>query len=97
MLEGRKTALSSLQNPVTINAVPFSIIMIIMCFALVKELRNDPMMIREMYEQTAISNAVRYGIEEHGNNLELSVEPVDPESYCGVGNDYDSTAEEYTD
>lgn len=40
---------------------------------------------------------VRYGIEEHGDNFELAIEAVDPESDRGVGNDFDSTAEEYTD
>ncbi|EEH63952.1 transporter, betaine/carnitine/choline family [Gleimia coleocanis DSM 15436] len=97
LLMGGKTALSGLQNLVTVTALPFSVIIVLMCFALVKELRTDPMMIREHYEQTAISNAVRYGIEEHGDNFELAVEPVDPESDRGVGNDFDSTAEEYTD
>lgn len=97
LLMGGKTALSGLQNLVTISALPFSVIMVLMCFALVKELRNDPMMIRAHYEQTAIANAVRYGIEEHGDNFELSIEAVDPQSDRGVGNDFDSTAEEYTD
>lgn len=97
LLMGGKTALSGLQNLVTISALPFSAIMVLMCFALVKELRNDPMMIRAHYEQTAIANAVRYGIEEHGDNFELSIEAVDPQSDRGVGNDFDSTAEEYTD
>lgn len=49
LLMGGKTALSGLQNLVTISALPFSVIMVLMCFALVKELRNDPMMIRAHY------------------------------------------------
>lgn len=97
LLMGGATALSGLQNLVTISALPFAVIMVLMCVSLVKELRNDPMMIREHYQQTAIENAVRYGIEEHGDNFELSIEAVDPDSDRGVGNDFDSTAEELTE
>lgn len=97
LMMGGKTALSGLQNLVTISALPFAAIMVLMCISLVKELRNDPMMIREHYQQTAIENAVRYGIEEHGDNFELAIETVDPESDRGVGNEFDSTAEELTE
>lgn len=97
LMMGGSTALSGLQNLVTISVLPFAIIMVIMCISLVKELRNDPMMIREHYQKTAIENAVRYGIEEHGDNFELSVEAVHPDLDRGVGNDFDSTAEELTE
>lgn len=97
LMMGGKTALSGLQNLVTISALPFAAIMVLMCISLVKELRNDPMMIREHYQQMAIENAVRYGIEEHGDNFELAIEAVDPESDRGVGNEFDSTAEELTE
>lgn len=97
LLMGGPNTLSGLQNLVTVTALPFAIVLVLMCVGIYKELRNDPMMIREYYERTAVQRAVRHGISHHGDNFELAIEPVDEESDRGVGNDFDSTSSEYTE
>lgn len=97
ILMGGPTSLSALQNLITITALPFAIIIILMCVAVIRELRHDPMMIREHYEQVAVSQAVRQGIEEHGDNFELSIDAVPADSGRGVGAEFDSTAAQYTE
>ena len=40
---------------------------------------------------------MRHGIEDHGDDFTLAVEPVDAGSPYAVGGDFDSTAAEVTD
>ncbi len=96
LLMGGRDALQGLQNLITITALPFAVVLVLMAIALVKEMRKDPLMIREGFEHVAIAKAVRHGIEEHGDNFELSVAPVPPDSERAVGAEFDSTAEEFT-
>lgn len=97
LLMGGKTALSGLQNLVTITALPFSIVLILMCIAIWKELRRDPMMIRRGFGITAVQNAVRHGIHSYGDNFELAVLEVDDASDRGAGARFDSTADKNVD
>ena len=97
LMTGGRTGLQGMQNMVIISAFPFAIVLIAMAVALMRELRRDPMMIRAEYEQAAISNAVRHGIAEHGDNFELVIDPVEPDNERGVGHHFDSTAEEFTE
>ena len=98
LLMGGKNALQGLQNLITITALPFAVVIVLMCIALVKELRWDPMAIREHYQHKALENAVREGVGEHGDNFRLAVEPVDPanDEHLAAGADFDSTAEAAT-
>ncbi|MDO5044646.1 MAG: BCCT family transporter [Coriobacteriia bacterium] len=95
LLMGGSTALTGLQNLVTITALPFSLVLMLMCYAIWKELSRDPIMIRKKFGVKAVQNAVRYGIEEHGDNFELQVAPVEPDSPRGAGAEFDSTSEQY--
>lgn len=99
LLMGGKNALQGLQNLITITALPFAVVIVLMCIALVKELQYDPMAIRDHYQHKALENAVREGVGEHGDNFRLAVEPVDPGSddALAVGADFDSTSREVTD
>ena len=49
LLMGGATALSGLQNLITVTALPFSLILIAMAVALWKDLRTDPMFIPSQY------------------------------------------------
>ena len=48
-------ALTGLQNITIVAALPFAIVMIGLCFALVKDLRSDPLMVRRRYGATQSS------------------------------------------
>ncbi|CAM4016265.1 BCCT family transporter [Helcobacillus massiliensis] len=95
LLMAGKDALQGLQNLITITALPFAVVLVLMAVALFKEMRTDPLVIRSDYEKSAVANAVRYGIEEHGDNFSLRVIPEEGEYAAGAG--YDSHAEELTD
>src|SRR5699024_2826328 len=95
LLAGGETVLTALQNLTILIALPFSVILLLMVVAFLKDLSTDPEAIRRDYARTAISNAVRRGIEEHGDDFELSVREA-PEGR-GAGADFDSTAEQVTE
>lgn len=97
LLVGGQDALTGLQNFIVVSALPFSVILAGMCIALVKELRGDPLAIRDRYARTALRMAVRQGIAKYGDNFQLDTSPVDPESGLGAGAGFDSTAEEITE
>ncbi|ATG53160.1 choline transporter [Brachybacterium vulturis] len=94
---GGENALKGLQNLIVVTALPFAVILILMVVALVKELRNDPMIIRDHYQEVAIENAVKVGVAEYGDHFALSVEPTSTDSEFATGAEFDSTAAEVTD
>ncbi|MDO4665132.1 MAG: BCCT family transporter [Actinomycetaceae bacterium] len=96
LLMGGSDALTGLQNLITITSLPFSIVLILMSVAFFKELRHDPIMIRNYYKNTALEKAVRRGIEWYGDNFEISIMPVSEASQRGAGAEFDSTSEGYT-
>ena len=97
LMSGGKNALQGLQNLITITALPFAVIIVLMCIALIRELRHDPASIRHYYEHQAVSNAVIHGVREYGDNFALSVEPTAGDSDYATGVEFDSTAAEVTE
>ncbi|GAA4774847.1 BCCT family transporter [Citricoccus nitrophenolicus] len=95
LLVGGETILTGLQNLTILIALPFAVILLLMVVAFLRDLSTDPWAIRRDYARTAISNAVRRGIEEHGDDFELSVREA-PEGR-GAGADFDSTADQVTE
>lgn len=95
LLAGGEDALSGLQNLTILIALPFCVVLLIMMVAFLKDLRTDPAMIRKVYARAAVENAVVRGLEQHGDNFELSVR-YSPDGR-GAGADYDSTSDEVTD
>ncbi len=67
-------ALTGLQNITIVAALPFAIVMIGLCFALVKDLRSDPLMVRRRYGETAVEEAVVHGVTRHGDDFSIAVE-----------------------
>ncbi|AGF73148.1 glycine betaine transport protein [Corynebacterium halotolerans YIM 70093 = DSM 44683] len=94
LLAGGETALSGLQNLTILIALPFSAVLILMIVAFLRDLATDPVAIRRTYARTAVENAVVRGLEEHGDDFELSVSPA-PEGR-GAGADFDSTSDRVT-
>lgn len=97
LLAGGQNALQGLQNLITITALPFAVVIVLMCVSLFKEMRTDPLIIRAHYEDRAIANAVRHGVEDHGDSFALAVERTEEESPYATGADFDSTDETVTD
>jgi choline/carnitine/betaine transport len=58
---GGSTALSGIQNLTFIASLPFTIIMVLMCFALIKDLRADPSLAREHQRAERLEAAVVQG------------------------------------
>ena len=77
LLVGGDSALTGLQNITIVAALPFAIVMIGLAVALVKDLRNDPLMVRRRYAREAIEQAVVNGVTLHGDEFALAVEPAD--------------------
>jgi choline/carnitine/betaine transport len=74
LLIGGEAALTGLQTITIVAALPFVFVMIGLCFALVKDLREDPLMVRHKYATQAVEHAVVTGVTQHGDDFVLAVE-----------------------
>lgn len=95
LLTGGEEVLSGLQNLTILSALPFSMVLLALMVAFIKDLHADPMFIRRTYARAAVENAVVRGLEQHGDDFELTV--THAEDGRGAGSDFDSTAERYTE
>lgn len=59
-------ALSGLQRVTIVAALPFVIVMLLLCFALVKDLRRDPLQLHKRLATSVVERAIRTGVEQHG-------------------------------
>ena len=75
LVVGGSDALSGIQNITIIMAAPFVLVMIAMCVALYKDLRQDPMVRRGQRCEVAIEQAVDFGTEKYGDGFYLRVKP----------------------
>ena len=73
MLLVGEDALTSLQTITIVAALPFVLVMVGLAVALVKDLRNDPLMVRKQYAEEAVEQAVITGVTEHGDDFVLAV------------------------
>ena len=83
LLVGGEDALSGLQNITIVAALPFLLVMIGLAVALVKDLSNDPLIVRGAYAVAAVEQAVVAGVTEHGDDFTLTFEESAPGE--GVG------------
>lgn len=79
LLVGGSDALTGLQTITIVAALPFVLVMIGLAVALVKDLRQDPMMVRRQYAADAVNSAVIAGVTAHGDDFVISVEK-DPDA-----------------
>jgi choline/carnitine/betaine transport len=77
LIVGGDSALTGLQNITIVAALPFAILMVGLAAALVKDLRNDPLMVRRRYALAAMEKAVVTGATRHGDDFALTVEQAD--------------------
>ncbi|SDE03613.1 BCCT family transporter [Auraticoccus monumenti] len=73
MLAVGEDALEGLKNLVIVAALPFSVVMVLLCVSLVKDLRRDPMMLRRDAASLAVEQAVVEGLTKHGDEFTLVV------------------------
>lgn len=83
---GKGDALTGLQNLTVLVAAPFTIVMIGMCWALMKDLRSDPLIVRGQRGEEAVEAAVIAGHEQYEGDFEFQIGP-------GNGSDSDGDGE----
>ncbi len=76
---GGTEALTGLQNLTVVASLPFVIVMLVAGYALWKELRTDPLIVRRQVAVEMMRDAVVNGVEQHGDHFQLSVDPVEPD------------------
>jgi choline-glycine betaine transporter len=59
-------ALSGLQRITIVAALPFVVVMLLLCVALARDLRRDPLALRQRLATTVVERAIRTGVEQHG-------------------------------
>ncbi|WP_392544110.1 BCCT family transporter [Oryzobacter telluris] len=77
LLVGGDSALTGLQNLTIVAALPFALVMVGLAWALVKDLRDDPLMVRRRYAEAAVDKAIVTGATLHGDDFALTVEQAD--------------------
>ncbi len=75
---GGAEALTGLQNLTIVASLPFVLIMLLIAFALYKDLRTDPLIARRQAAVEMVQDAVVQGVEQHGDNFQLSVDARPP-------------------
>ncbi|KDN76067.1 BCCT transporter [Streptomyces olindensis] len=73
---GKGDALTGLQNLTILAAAPFTLVMVGLCVALTRDLRQDPLIIRGRIGKEAIETAVITGHEKYDGDFELRIGPV---------------------
>ncbi|TDC89185.1 BCCT family transporter [Saccharopolyspora aridisoli] len=75
---GQDKALEGIQNLTFIGALPFAIVMIFMCVAMLKDLRSDDITVRDQKGVEMLEQAVIAGTEEHDGEFQLVTTPAEP-------------------
>ncbi|WP_099332570.1 BCCT family transporter [Actinomyces minihominis] len=89
LITGGEDTVSALQALVTISALPFAIILILMMVAWWKDLSTDPLVLRRKYASVAIDEGVRKGIQQHGDSFAFSAGVTHPDRGAGSWLDRD--------
>lgn len=89
LIAGGRETVAALQALVTISAVPFALILILLMIAWWKDLSSDPLVLRERYAHAAIEEGVRRGIRQHGDSFAFSSGVTEPQKGAGSWLDRD--------
>ncbi|MBC9227139.1 BCCT family transporter [Aeromicrobium sp. 636] len=71
---GDPVALQGLQALTIVASLPFLLVMVLLCVSLYRDLREDPIILREDLAQTLVEEAVIVGVDRHGEDFSLVVE-----------------------
>ena len=91
LLVGGSDALQGLQDLVTVAALPFAVILLALIPAFLRDLSTDPMSLRHRYARKALDNAVRQGMDQHGDDFAIEIRQE--KGPAAAGHDMDSTSE----
>jgi choline/carnitine/betaine transport len=72
---GQGDALQGLQNLTILAAAPFVVVMILMCVALMRDLRSDPLVVRGEMAGEAVEMAVVEGHKKYDGEFQIRVGP----------------------
>lgn len=72
---GKGDALAGLQNLTILVAAPFTVVMIGMCVALMRDLRQDPLIVRREFGVEAVESAVIEGHAKYAGDFEIRIGP----------------------
>ncbi|MFJ2743303.1 BCCT family transporter [Streptomyces sp. NPDC087440] len=78
--DGEDDALKGLQNLTILVAAPFVLVMIGMCWALLRDLRRDPLIVRGELGVEAVEAAVIEGHQKYDGDFEIRIGPGNGES-----------------
>ncbi|MGH4028573.1 BCCT family transporter [Actinomycetota bacterium Odt1-20B] len=78
--DGEDNALQGLQNLTILVAAPFTLVMIGMCVALMRDLRSDPLIVRGEHGTEAVEKAVIAGHAQYDGEFEIQIGPVTDET-----------------
>ncbi|WP_459545019.1 BCCT family transporter [Nocardia sp. X0981] len=71
-------ALTGLQALTTVVALPFMIVMVMMCVSLYRDVRGDPIIVRADLGVELVEGAVLQGVARHEGEFELVTSPIEP-------------------
>ncbi|MBN9756928.1 High-affinity choline uptake protein BetT [Pseudonocardia sp. Ae406_Ps2] len=88
LVTGGENALDGIQNLTILVAAPFVVIMVLLCFALFKDLRRDKVVLRDEKGAQVLEQAVDWATVNHGEHFYVKVGAFDPddENAPGSGN-----------
>ncbi|WP_432040653.1 BCCT family transporter [Streptomyces cucumeris] len=75
---GGDDALTGLQNLTILVAAPFTLVMVGLCWALLRDLRSDPLIVRGEKGEEAVEMAVIAGHEKYDGEFEIRIGPATP-------------------
>ncbi|GAA2502497.1 BCCT family transporter [Streptomyces gobitricini] len=78
--EGKGDALAGLQHLTILVAAPFVLVMIGMCWSLMRDLRRDPLIVRGELAEEAVEEAVIAGHEKYAGDFEIRIGPIRDEA-----------------
>ncbi len=97
LLTGGEDALDGLQSLTILTAMPFSLVIIALMVAFLRDLSTDPLALRFNYVETAVRGAVRRGLEEYGDDFQIAVSAAPGHTGVGWVADVDSTSDDLTE
>jgi hypothetical protein len=74
---GGASALNGLKNLTILAAVPFTLVMVGMCIAMTRDLRQDRLILVGERGDEAVETAVIAGHEKYGGDFEIRIGPID--------------------
>ncbi|WP_425470974.1 BCCT family transporter [Streptomyces armeniacus] len=92
--EGGDTALTGLKNLTILAAVPFALVMVALCVALMRDLRRDALILRSEKGEEAVEMAVIAGHTQYDGDFEIRIGPGSDVSIEDVRNRADALMQE---